>query len=187
MTPALDAAYAQSHRRYHTRAHVEACLALLAEQTGLTADERRLLTLALWWHDAVYDPARSDNEEASAALARDDLAALGEPVAVRDEVARLILMTKGHRAPVGDRLGALIVSIDLAVLGADPAVYDAYAAAVRQEFSFVPDEAFRAGRARVMRRFLDADAIFPDPGLRDRFEARARANIARELARLARA
>lgn len=184
MTPALEAAYAEPHRRYHTRAHIEACLALLADQPGLDARERRLLTHAIWWHDAVYDPAGSDNEAASAQMARRDLGALGEPPADIEEVARLILLTRGHRVPDGDRLGALLVSIDLAVLGAESAAYDAYAAAVRQEYGFVPDEAFRAGRARVLRAFLDAPVIFPDPGLRARFEASARANLARELAGL---
>lgn len=182
MTPALEAAYAEPHRRYHSRAHVEACLALLAGQDGLSADDRRLLEYAIWWHDAVYDPTRADNEAASARMARDDLLARGETAAVADEVARLILLTRGHTVAPGDPIGALLVSIELAVLGGDPATYDAYAAGVRVEYAHVPETAFRAGRARVMRQFLDAEAIYPDPAFRTRFEARARANIAREIA-----
>lgn len=182
MTPALEAAYAEPHRRYHSRAHIETCLALLAGLDGLSDQDRRLLEFAIWWHDAVYDPARPDNEAASADMARRDLIALGEPGAVAGEVARLILLTRGHTVSPGDRLGALLVSIDLAVLGGAPADYDAYAAGVRAEYGFVPEPAFRAGRARVMQHFLDAEAIYPDPAFRARLEAPARANIAREIA-----
>lgn len=185
MIASLQARYAEPQRAYHTLAHIEACLALLAEQAELAEPERKLLTYAIWWHDAVYEPLRQDNEEQSAELARTDLAALGEPQAVIEEVARLILLTKGHSVLPGDRLGALLVSIDLAILGAPPADYDAYARAIRQEYSWVPEAAYRAGRAKVLRHFLDADAIFPDPALRQRHEAQARENLTRELAALA--
>ena len=187
MTPALEAAYAESHRRYHSRAHIEACLAILAGVEGLSAHERRLLEYAIWWHDAVYDPARSDNEAVSARMAKQDLVTLGESSTVADEVARLILLTKGHTVCPDDRLGALLVSIDLAVLGGDPEAYDDYAAGVRMEYAFVPEPAFRAGRVRVMQAFLDAAEIYPEPTFSARLEARARANIAREIAALGRA
>jgi len=184
VTPALEAAYAEPHRRYHTRAHIEACLAELAAVPDLSETDRRLLTWALWWHDAVYDPTRADNEAASALLARRDLPALGASPPQADEVARLILLTKGHEVDPADQLGALMVSIDLSILGAEPAVYDAYARAVRQEYAHVPDAAFRPGRRRVLQGFLDAAAIYPDPAFRARLESRARANLAREFAEL---
>lgn len=182
----LCARYAEPQRAYHTLAHIEACLDLLAEQAELSDQERRLLTYAIWWHDAVYDPLRQDNEEQSAELARADLATLCAPQETIEEVARLILLTKGHAVPAGDRLGALLVSIDLAILGANPADYDVYAHAIRREYGFVPDALYRAGRAKVLRHFLDAETIFPDGLLRQRYEAQARANLARELAALER-
>ncbi|MDP1632086.1 MAG: phosphohydrolase [Caulobacter sp.] len=185
MTPALEAAYAEPHRRYHSRAHIESCLALLGEQGGLSTTDRQILEYAIWWHDAVYDPTRSDNEDASAVMARRDLLAMGMDPVIAGEVARLILLTKGHVVSPGDRLAALMVSIDLAILGAEPAAYDAYAADVRQEYAHVPDPLFQAGRVKVMRRFLDADAIFPDLAFRARLESPARANITRELQGLA--
>ncbi|HYE44808.1 MAG TPA: phosphohydrolase [Caulobacter sp.] len=184
MTPALEAAYAEPHRRYHGRAHIEACLRELASVPDLSERDRRLLTWALWWHDAVYDPMRADNEEASAEMARRDLAGMGADPADIEEVVRLILLTKGHAVAEGDRLGALMVSIDLSILGAEPAAYDEYAAGVREEYGHVPEEAFRAGRGRVMRRFLEAPVLYADPAFRSRLEESARANITREVAAL---
>ena len=185
MTPELEAAYAQPHRRYHTRTHIEQCLALLDQVPDLMDSERQVLTYAIWWHDAVYDPTASDNEARSAELARRDLRDFEVSLHARDEVARLVLLTAGHTVEAEDRLGEILVSIDLAILGAAAPDYDAYVDQVRQEYAHVPDAAWRAGRARVMQHFLDAPVIYPDAGLRDRFEAQARTNIAREIASLA--
>lgn len=185
MTPDLEAAYAEPHRRYHTRRHIEQCLALLDQVPELTERERETLTSAIWWHDAVYDAKASDNEARSAEMARRDLRDLDVSLHARDEIARLILLTAGHQVEEGDRLGEILVSIDLAILGAPPAEYDAYAQAVREEYAHVPDDLWRTGRARVLQRFLDAPVIFPDPAFAGGLETSARANLQRELASLA--
>ena len=184
MTPELEAAYAEPHRRYHTAAHVESCLALLDARQDVSPDERRLLAWTIWFHDAIYDPRGAYNEARSAELALRELPALGASAAEAAEAARLIRLTAGHEVAPGDRLGAILVSIDLAILGAPPAEYDAYARAVREENGFVPDAAWRQGRAALLQRFLDAPVIFPDLELRRAREAQARANLARELASL---
>jgi len=184
MLPHLEAAYAEPHRRYHTRRHVEDCLDKLAGIDGLSSRDRRLLERAIWWHDAVYDPTRNDNEARSAALAEQDLPALGSPPDETAEVARLIGLTRGHEVEPGDRLGGVLVTIDLSILGAPPAAYDAYARAIREEYDHVPDAAFRTGRAQILRRFLEGP-ILPLPDLFPGLEARARENLRRELASLA--
>ena len=61
MTPELERAYGEPHRRYHTRRHIEQCLALLDEVPDLTDAERQILAYAIWWHDAAYDPTASDD------------------------------------------------------------------------------------------------------------------------------
>ncbi|MDQ0463945.1 putative metal-dependent HD superfamily phosphohydrolase [Caulobacter ginsengisoli] len=184
MTPNLLSAYAEPNRRYHTLAHIQACLAELDAVPGLSARDDRLLRHALWWHDAIYDARRSDNEARSAEMARRDLTALGFSAGEVEEIARLILLTRGHSVEPGDRLGALMVSIDLSILGAAPADYDRYAAGVRHEYAHVPEDAFRAGRGRVMRHFLETPILFAAPEFSARLDAPARANLARELATL---
>lgn len=176
MTPALRRAYDEPHRRYHTSRHIDDCLKKLAAWPDLTPQDRRLLTLAIWWHDAVYDPRTVDNETRSAELAVADLLDLGATREEADEVARLIRLTAGHEVEPGDRLGEALVSIDLSILAAPQDAYDAYARAVRAEYAHVPDEAWRRGRADVLQRFLDAPVIFPDRTFRAAHEAAARAN-----------
>lgn len=175
----LSAAYAAPGRHYHNLAHIEDCLAALAQVDGLSVVEREVLTEAIWWHDVVYDPTRSDNEELSARLAEQHVRA-----DLRQDVARLIRLTRTHEVDPNDRLGAILISIDLSILGAAPARYDAYAAAIRQEFIHVSDPDYRAGRARVLRRFAARAVIYPDAGFAARYDRRVRENLARELASL---
>jgi predicted metal-dependent HD superfamily phosphohydrolase len=175
----LAAAYAAPSRHYHNLAHIEDCLAALAQVEGLSAHERELLSEAIWWHDVVYDPTRSDNEELSAELAERQVRA-----DLRDEVGRLIRLTKTHDVKADDRLGAILISIDLIILGAEPARYDAYVADIRQEFIHVSDADYRAGRAGVLRRFSARPVIYPDAGFAAKYDQRARDNLARELTSL---
>ena len=175
----LATAYTAPGRHYHNLAHVEDCLALLAQVDGLSVHEREILSEAIWWHDVVYDPSRPDNEELSAQLAVRHVRA-----GISSEVGRLIRLTRTHDVQADDRLGAILISIDLSILGAEPAHYDAYAAAIRQEFIHVSDADFRAGRAAVLRRFAARPVIYPDAGFAARYDQRARDNLARELASL---
>jgi predicted metal-dependent HD superfamily phosphohydrolase len=175
----LVAAYAAPNRHYHNLAHVEDCFDKLARVDNLSATEREILTEAIWWHDVVYDPTRSDNEELSAQLAEQHVAA-----EIREEVGRLIRLTRTHQVEPADRLGAILISIDLSILAAEPARYDAYAASIRKEFGNVPDDPYRAGRSGVLTRFAARLVIFPDAAFARAFEKRARDNLARELASL---
>jgi predicted metal-dependent HD superfamily phosphohydrolase len=175
----LIAAYAAPNRHYHNLSHIEDCLAKLARVNDLSAAERESLTEAIWWHDVVYDPTRSDNEELSAQLAEQHVAA-----SIRREVSRLIRLTKTHQVEPADKLGAILISIDLSILAAEPSRYDAYAAAIRREFAHVPDDAYRAGRADVVRRFAARPVIFPDVAFAMACEKKAHDNLARELASL---
>jgi predicted metal-dependent HD superfamily phosphohydrolase len=176
---ALIAAYSAPGRHYHNLAHIQDCLAKLVDVDGLSEAERDTLSEAIWWHDVVYDPTRSDNEEFSAQLAQ---AHVGPDIA--REVGRLIRLTKTHEVERNDRLGAILISIDLSILGAEPARYDAYAAAIRKEYAHVPDRDYRAGRARVLRQFAERPFIFPDAAFAEAYDRQARENLARELALL---
>ena len=140
--------------------------------------------LAAWFHDAVYEPARDDNEAASAELARVLLAGAGFAPGLVTEVERLVLLTVGHRPEPGDRNGAVLCDADLAILGADPGDYDAYAREVRQEYAHVPAPAFAVGRAAVLRGLLEQRPLFRTTTGAARWESAARANLTRELTAL---
>lgn len=173
--------YAEPHRRHHTLRHVRAVLDAVdaLDPGGL---DLRGVRLAAWLHDVVYDVRADDNERRSAELARDLLGALGVERGVVDGCCAAILATADHVAH--DAAQEVLLDADLAVLAADPDDYDAYAAAVREEYSWVPEDDFRAGRAAVLRGLLAHERLFRTAAAAA-WEATARANLTRELAALA--
>ncbi len=173
----------EPHRYYHTVDHLSAVLAVI-DEFGDRAADTVAVALAAWFHDAIYDPHRLDNEEASALLAESSLPDLGVPPDQVAEVARLVRLTASHDPIPGDRNGALLTDADLAILGAAPEAYRAYARAVRQEYAFVPEAAFAAGRGGVLQGLLALPRLYHVPALRDRWEDQAKHNISSELAAL---
>ncbi|MEV4613764.1 hypothetical protein AB0K43_14380 [Kitasatospora sp. NPDC049258] len=172
--------WAEPQRRYHTTDHLRAVLDQVDALAG-PADGADAVRLAAWFHDAVYRPDRSENEERSAVLAVRALRAAGLAEPLVEEVARLVRLTVSHDPAPGDRGGELLCDADLAVLGGSPDQYAAYAAAVREEYGFVPEDAFRAGRAAILRQLLALPALYRTEAARTRFDAAARANLAAEL------
>jgi predicted metal-dependent HD superfamily phosphohydrolase len=175
--------YAESHRGYHDRLHLAEVLQALRTLCS-PAPPPGPVICAAYWHDAVYDPTRSDNERRSAALAEQVLAELGLPQADVEEVVRLVLLTQSHAPAEDDEPGALLCDADLAVLAAPPSRYRDYVAGVRHEYSHLDDDAFRRGRAGVLRQLVERRRLFTTaPGSR-RWDVPARANLRDELARL---
>ncbi|MFE1792376.1 hypothetical protein ACFW7J_28950, partial [Streptomyces sp. NPDC059525] len=97
----LLAAWAEPQRRYHTTAHLADVLARVDVLAAHAADPTAV-ELAAWFHDAVYRPDRSENEERSAALAERALPELGVGPARTAEVARLVRLTVTHDPAPGD-------------------------------------------------------------------------------------
>ncbi|MFF5566108.1 hypothetical protein ACFY7Z_06035 [Streptomyces sp. NPDC012623] len=177
---ALLARWAEPHRRYHTTAHLTAVLDHI-DTLAEYADSPDLVRLAAWFHDAVHRADRSENEERSARLAERALTEAGLSGDRTAEVARLVRLTAGHATAPEDRDGAVLCDADLATLAAAPTAYAAYATAVRAEYGFLPDAAFRAGRAALLEQLLALPGLFRTPyGIRE-WEARARANVTEEL------
>ncbi|MFE2035511.1 hypothetical protein ACFXBB_20105 [Streptomyces scopuliridis] len=181
----LLARWSEPQRRYHTTDHL---LAVLDRVDTLAeyADDPDVVRLAAWFHDAVYRPDRSENEERSARLAERALPEAGLSEDRTREVARLVRLTTTHAAAPGDRNGAVLCDADLAILASGPDAYAAYTAAVREEYGFVPDDAFRTGRAAVLEQLLALPALFRTPYGAREWEARARANLTEELRGLTR-
>ncbi|MFI8829174.1 hypothetical protein [Streptomyces sp. NPDC053431] len=178
--------WTEPQRRYHTATHLRAVLDRIDEiaEKGGEGGELELVRLAAWFHDAVYRPDRSENEERSAALAEKALAEAGLTPREIAEVARLVRLTVTHDPAPGDLNGETLCDADLAILAADLDTYTGYAAAVREEYAFVPEDAFREGRAAVLRHLLALPQLFRTPYGAAVWEERARENLERELAEL---
>lgn len=179
----LLARWAEPHRRYHTLQHLRECLELFARDRAL-AEHPGEVAIALWFHDAVYDTSRHDNEAASAQWARRVLVEAGAGAAVADRVHALIMATRHSELPCTPD-AKLLVDIDLAILGAEPLRFAEYERQIRDEYGFVPEAVFRDKRAAILRGFLERPALFATPAYVERFDLPARANLARAIATLA--
>lgn len=177
--------YREPHRHYHTDRHLRW---VVRHVTELAADQRvddlGSVVVAAFYHDVVYDPRASDNEAASARVARTALQALGWHDDRIDRVADLITGTATHDVGAAERGGAdaaVLYAADLSVLAATPTKYEDYVRNVRREYAHVDDAHWVDGRRAVLRTFLDRPAIYA-PRLRlDTWERRARGNITAEL------
>lgn len=174
------AAYGEPHRHYHSLQHLAECLAQFEAAIAL-AQEPAAVELALWFHDAIHDPRRADNEARSADWAVEALTAAGVPEALRERVRALVLATR-HDAIPADPDQRLLVDIDLAILGADAARFAEYEAQIRAEYPFVPEHEYAKARRAVLDGFLRREAIYSTAQFRSRLEARARANLGAALA-----
>ncbi|MFE9093138.1 hypothetical protein [Streptomyces sp. NPDC007264] len=176
----LLARWQEPQRHYHTLTHLTAVLDHV-DALQAYADDPDLVRLAAWFHDAVYLPDRSENEERSARLAERALPEAGVSRAGTAEVARLVRLTVGHDPADDDRNGQVLCDADLAILAAPPSAYAAYAAGVREEYGFVPNDAFHEGRSAILRQLLALPRLFRTPLGQAAWETTARYNLAAEL------
>lgn len=200
--------YREAHRRYHGVSHlvwvVRHVHQLAAtDEVAAEAPDVGAIVMAAFFHDAVYDPTRHDNEAQSANLAGLRLAELAELETTADApspwtlprralVVRLVEAT-AHLLPVADEIHDgdamerdVLLDADLAILGAEPAAYAAYVTGVRGEYAHLDDDAWREGRAAVLRRLLEPEHRFRTVPGRAWWERRAVANLTAELASLQR-
>jgi predicted metal-dependent HD superfamily phosphohydrolase len=172
--------YRSEGRHYHTEHHIRAMLSLLAPLRHETRDAEAL-EAAIWFHDAVYEPTAKDNETRSAVLAREQLTLAGWRHERIERVCGLIEYTASHEIPPGDVDAALLMDLDLSILGAPPAAYDAYTAQIRSEYAHVPDPDFNVARLSFIRHILTRATIYQTRDFRDQWEIQARDNLAREV------
>lgn len=178
----LERRYRETQRHYHTLRHLEECFAALDDMRPAGSDTT-VIELALWFHDAIYDVYRHDNEEQSAAWAASCLERAGVPRPTVDKVTALILATRHHAAGT-DPEACLLVDVDLAILGAAPPRFREYERQIRAEYAHVPDDVFAHKRRQILEDFLRRPALFATPAGHARHEVQARINLSGALARL---
>ena len=192
----LMAAWSEPHRHYHDRRHLGECLALWARWQG-HCERPGEVGVALWFHDAIYDPADGSNELNSAAWAARSLTRAGAVSDTAQRVHDLVMATqhgatqhgaKQEREPAA--LGSipdarLLVDIDLSILGSPPERFERYDQDVRKEYSWVPGFRYRDQRTQVLQGFLDRPRLYHGEAAVALLEGQARVNLAAALSRLA--
>lgn len=175
----LKVLYSESSRAYHNLEHVEGCLDLL-EDVRSECKSPEQVEFAIWFHDAVYDARRTDNEQQSALLAERVAIDVGLPPKAASHIAELILATRHDGIPT-DSDAQVLVDIDLAGLGRTFDQFKQTGSLVRQEFDWLDDETFKRNQSELFHRLLDRPNIFCTEFFRSRFEQQARENLQKIL------
>jgi predicted metal-dependent HD superfamily phosphohydrolase len=178
----LIRAYSSPDRFYHNLTHIADCLSVF-NQTKFLAAHPEEVELAIWFHDAVYDTSRNDNEQKSAEWAQTVIVRAGLDLVVAERVSRSILATR-HHTEISDKDAQLMVDVDLSILGREPEVFWRYEENIRKEYAWVPENVFRQKRIEILRGFLDRQHIYYHENYREMFEEKARANLKQAITRL---
>ena len=178
----LIAAHGDKHRAYHTLEHIEACFRHL-DGLGLSHPAASEIELSFWFHDAIYKPFSSTNEEDSAEWAKAFMTQNKLPSDCIKRVFDLIILTKTHSNPQNQD-AAIMLDIDLSILGAPPNVYDQYEKNIRIEYKRVPFFLYKKKRKEILQSFLDMERIYTHEPFFEKWEARARANLIKAVADL---
>jgi predicted metal-dependent HD superfamily phosphohydrolase len=175
----LSEKYADPRRSYHNAQHIMECLKHL-DRVREMLEHPDEVEVALWFHDVIYDSRSKTNEADSANWAALELTRAGTPLELITRIESLIMITC-HAATPATTDEQYMLDIDLAILGASKEVFDQYDAAIRQEYDWVPESDYRAGRSAILKRFLDQPAIYHTPYFRNNFEHQARMNLQRAI------
>lgn len=170
-------------RHYHDVRHVRWVVRHVVELAERVAvADLDAIVAAAFFHDAIYEVDRSDNERRSAELAVRCLREIGWDPERCDRVAAMIVATEHLTGGSGDvdLDTAVLLAADLAVLGADPGAYSDYVRRIRREYGHLDDDEWRTGRSAVLAGFLARPSIFPPALGLDTWDRRARANLTAE-------
>lgn len=178
----LVKAYSSPDRFYHNLKHIEDCL-LIFDQTKFLAAHPEEVELAIWFHDAVYDTRRNDNEQKSAEWAMSVIIQSGVGSDVAERVFNLIHATR-HTMQVSDTDSQLMVDIDLSILGREATIFWQYEENIRKEYAWVPESLFREKRVEILQGFLDRQYLYYHETYRAMFEQQARENLKHAVIKL---
>ena len=178
--PRLVQLYMATERHYHTIDHPASMLQRylkLVQKKKFECDHS--VFLAIWWHDAVYNPMaeKGCNEEDSASLMMSSCP--DESYQDLSDATLHIMATIEHQPKTPK--AAILCDLDLYELSADWRIYLDNAAMVRQEFNHLDNDAWVRGRSDWLIGMLDRPQLFWSFAHTENLEAQARCNLESEL------
>ncbi len=176
----LVTAYSSADRFYHNLVHIMQLLRIIDEMRFHTRNYAAV-EFAAWFHDIIYNPKATDNEEKSAEYAANILNSLGIPALTIETTVKIILATKTHQTTDDDVDTQIFLDADLSILGASPSDYRIYAQAIRQEYSWLPELEYKLGRKQVLQKLLERQRIYQTQPMFEALEIPARQNIQAEI------
>lgn len=175
----IVACHSEKHRSYHNLTHLEQ-LAGFITPVADRLENFDVVLFSLFYHDSIYNPKRSDNEEKSAELAQMRMTELGIDQTDIERCMTMILATKSHHLNACSDIN-YFTDADLAILGQPLPEYLIYTKQIRQEYNMYPGILYKPGRRKVLSHFLNMERIFKTDYFFEKFELQARTNLREEI------
>jgi predicted metal-dependent HD superfamily phosphohydrolase len=172
--------YSAGGRAYHNLSHIRSLLDL-SDTFRDRIQNYQALSFAIWFHDAIYNTRKKDNEELSAKFAVKSIGRFKVSVDTLALICEMILATREHQNQGSSEDIDLFLDLDLSILGSEEQVYRCYAQAIRKEYWWAPGFLYNERRKKVLMSFLERESIYLTREMVDRFEEQARRNIRREI------
>lgn len=174
--------YQESHRHYHNLIHLQECF-LWFDEIKHRLCRPDLMAIALFYHDVIYDPKSSTNEQDSGDMMKRQLQGIlsEQELSVID---KFILATKHHINPLTDEHKHdldYLLDIDLAILGSHPDRFAEYNNQIRQEYAWVNGMIYHFKRKSVLKGFYQKERIYLTDYFYQKLENQARDNLKRYL------
>lgn len=181
----IELHYSEKHRFYHTLNHIKSMLDAV-DLFKNNLQDYHVVLFAVWFHDIIYLPLKTNNEEKSALVARKFLSRIGFENERTTKVEQLILKTKNHLlySDNEDFDTCVFLDSDLLILGSDKSLYNMYMEQIRREYRLVPDFIYNAKRKQFLQKLLDSESIYRTKEFRDSLEKKARENLKFEIEKL---
>jgi predicted metal-dependent HD superfamily phosphohydrolase len=169
--------YNEPLRRYHTLAHIDHCLSMF-DQCKSLATNPDALEIAVWFHDVIFEPGKSDNEALSAELYEE----LSEGVHAdefRALVGRLIMATLHNERSLDDSDAGYMVDIYLSSFGLPWEDFLRDSRRLREESVQLDDAEYHRKQGEFRSCLLARPHFYQTDFFRQRYEQQARDNLAK--------
>lgn len=177
----IETQYTLRIRHYHNLSHIYNMLKH-AEVFKAKIQDYDAISFAVWYHDIIYKPTKSNNEIKSAKFASKRLKKLGVDNERIAKISSLIQSTKAH-CVINDTNNdnAFLLDFDLSILGSNWETYSNYIQNIRKEYAAFPNFMYNKGRKKVLAHFLERERLYFTKSFFDSFENNARKNMTKEF------
>jgi pantetheine-phosphate adenylyltransferase len=142
----------ESHRSYHNLNHLNDLISQINEnKSKFSEKEYEKLMLSAIFHDIVYDPSSSTNEEDSANFLMECVVDKSNEDIL--EVRQMILDTKTHNSTTN--LSESFNNYDMNIVERDLDQLLDWEKGISEEFSVYPKEQYKEGRINFLESLLD--------------------------------
>jgi pantetheine-phosphate adenylyltransferase len=145
----------ESHRHYHNLSHLTSlteAIDNISSNQNLSEKEYEKLLLTALFHDIIYDPAKSNNEEMSAEFFINLCGDKNNPDIL--DIKQSILDTKTHES--SSKISAIFNKLDMAIVESDLNSLINWEKGIQDEFIPVyGKENYKEGRLKFLESLLD--------------------------------